>query len=56
MRSTMNQPGVYFTLDAPFVSIVGLYTNALDGPGILSTQSGHYPDVGEEQLEFLKAS
>jgi Calcineurin-like phosphoesterase len=23
MRSTMNQPGVYFTLDAPFVSIIG---------------------------------
>src|SRR3984885_2697645 len=31
MRSTMNQPGVYFTLDAPFVSIIGLYTNVLDG-------------------------
>lgn len=46
MRSTMNQPGVYFTLDAPFVSIVGLYTNVLDGPGVLSTQGGHYPDAG----------
>ena len=55
MRSTMNQPGVYFTLDAPFVSIVGLYTNVLDGPGVLSTQEGHYPAVGDEQLEFLKA-
>jgi hypothetical protein len=55
MRSTMNQPGVYFTLDAPFVSIIGLYTNVLDGPGVLSTQEGHYPDAGEEQLEFLKA-
>lgn len=54
MRSTMNQPGVYFTLDAPFVSIVGLYTNVLDGPGVLSSQKGHYPDVGDEQLEFLK--
>jgi hypothetical protein len=54
MRSTMNQPGVYFTLDAPFVSIVGLYTNVLDGPGVLSTQGGRYPDVGDEQLEFLK--
>jgi hypothetical protein len=54
MRSTMNQPGVYFTLDAPFVSIVGLYTNVLDGPGVLSSQEDHYPEVGEEQLEFLK--
>jgi hypothetical protein len=53
MRSTMNQPGVYFTLDAPFVSIVGLYTNVLDGPGVLSSQKGHYPTVGDEQLEFL---
>jgi hypothetical protein len=55
MRSTMNQPGVYFTLDAPFVSIVGLYTNVIDGPGVLSTQEGHYPDAGEQQLEFLKS-
>jgi Calcineurin-like phosphoesterase len=54
MRSTMNQPGVYFTLDAPFVSIIGLYTNVLDGPGVLSSQEGHYPDVGDEQLAFLK--
>jgi Calcineurin-like phosphoesterase len=54
MRSTMNQPGVYFTLDAPFVSIVGLYTNVIDGPGVLSTQGGRYPDVGDEQLEFLE--
>ncbi len=42
----MNQPGVYFTLDAPFVSIVGLYTNVLDGPGVISSQGGRYPDVG----------
>jgi hypothetical protein len=54
MRSTMNQPGVYFTLDAPFVSIVGLYTNVIDGPGVLSSQGGKYEDVGDEQLEFLK--
>lgn len=55
MRSTMNQPGVYFTLDAPFVSVVGLYTNVIDGPGVLSTQGGRYPDAGDEQLEFLRA-
>ncbi len=56
MRSTMNQPGVYFTLDAPFVSIIGLYTNVLDGPGVLSTQGKkRYETVGDEQLEFLKA-
>ncbi|MBV9195935.1 MAG: metallophosphoesterase [Solirubrobacterales bacterium] len=52
VRSTMTQPGVYFTLEAPFVSIVGLYTNVLDGPGVLSSQGGRYP-LGDEQLHFL---
>src|SRR5436190_6595856 len=27
MRTAMTQPGVYFTLDAPFVSLIGVYTN-----------------------------
>jgi len=54
VRSTMTQPGVYFTLDAPFVSIIGLYTNVLEGPGVISSQGGHYP-VGDHQLDFLKA-
>lgn len=54
-RMDLNQPGVYFTLDAPFVSIIGLYTNVLDGPGVLSSQDGHYPTVGDEQLAFLKS-
>ena len=56
VRSTMTQPGVYFTLDAPFVSIVGLYTNVLEGPGVISSQDGHYPVLsGDAQLDFLKA-
>jgi 3',5'-cyclic AMP phosphodiesterase CpdA len=55
VRSTMNQPGVYFTLDAPFVSIIGLYSNVLDGPGVISSQGGHYPIVGDEQVAFLQA-
>ena len=55
VRSTMTQPGVYFTLDAPFVSIVGLYTNVLEGPGVISTQNGKYPALGgDHQLDFLK--
>jgi hypothetical protein len=52
----MNQPGVYFTLDAPFVSIIGLYSNTSDkGYGIISS-----PDpvsatsvVGQAQKKFL---
>ena len=56
VRSTMTQPGVYFTLDAPFVSIIGLYTNVLEGPGVISSQDGHYPVLaGDAQLKFLKA-
>lgn len=45
----MTQPGVSFTLDAPFVSIIGLYTNVLEGPGVISSESGRYP-IGDEQL------
>jgi hypothetical protein len=56
VRSTMNQPGVYFTLDAPFVSIIGLYTNVLESPGVISSQDGAYPTLaGDEQLHFLSS-
>jgi len=54
MRSTMTQPGPYFTLDAPYVSIIGLYTNVLEGPGVISSQGGKYP-VSDDQLNFLTA-
>jgi Calcineurin-like phosphoesterase len=54
MRSVMTQPGVYFTLDAPYVSIIGLYSNVLDsGAGVISSQGGHFP-ITDEQLDFLK--
>jgi hypothetical protein len=36
----MIQPGVYFTLDAPFVRIIGLYSNVLEDPGVISKGSG----------------
>lgn len=56
VRSTMDQPGVYFTLDAPFVSVIGLYTNVLESPGVISSQSGAYPTLaGDAQLHFLQA-
>ena len=51
----MDQPGVYFTLDAPFVSIIGLYTNVLEGPGVISSQGGKYPSMNDDQLTFLAA-
>jgi len=54
VRSAMTQPGVYFTLDAPFVSIIGLYSNVLDsGAGVISSQKGHFPLV-DDQLTFLQ--
>jgi hypothetical protein len=52
-RTTMTQPGVYFTVDAPFVSIIGLYTNCLEGSGVISTEGGKYPKITDRQLEFL---
>ncbi len=55
-RTTMNQPGVYFTLEAPFASIVGLYSNTPDkGPGVISTPDPVGPSsaVGQAQKKFL---
>src|SRR5579875_394612 len=53
-RTTMTQPGVYFTLDAPFVSIIGLYTNVLEGPGVISDEGGAYPTLtGDGQYNWL---
>ncbi len=53
-RTTMTQPGVYFTLEAPFVSIIGVYTNVLDGPGVLTDQNGAYPTLtGDRQYAWL---
>jgi hypothetical protein len=36
LRSTMTQPGVYFTLDHPLVSIIGLYSNCGESLGWLN--------------------
>jgi hypothetical protein len=54
VRSPMAQPGVYFTLDAPMVSIIGLYSNVLEGPGVISSQGGKYP-IDDSQLTFLQS-
>lgn len=50
-RTTMTQPGVYFTLDAPFVKIIGLYSNTSEGAtqGVISGKI-----VGSAQLTFLQ--
>ncbi len=51
----MTQPGVYFALDAPFVRIICLFSNALEDPGRISSGNGHWQDVPDYQLEFLEA-
>ena len=53
IRTTMTQPGVYFTLEAPFVTIIGLYSNALEMFGKISSEGGRYPQIGDDQLHFL---
>jgi hypothetical protein len=54
-RTAMTQPGVYFTLDAPFVRIIGLFSNALEDPGVISSEKGKWPAVSDVQLTFLTA-
>jgi Calcineurin-like phosphoesterase len=54
-RTAMTQPGVYFTLDAPYVRIIGLFSNALEDPGVISGDGGKWPTVDGKQLNFLSA-
>ena len=54
-RTAMTQPGVYFALDAPFVRIVGLFSNALEDPGVISSHSALGGPVPDFQLEYLRA-
>lgn len=55
-RTAQMQPGVYFTLDAPFVRILGLYSNCLEDPGVISPQGKQYPELSDAQLVFLKTA
>jgi len=51
VRTTMDQPGVYFTLNAPFVKFIGLYSNTSEGgtEGVIANSK-----VGTAQLTFLQ--
>jgi hypothetical protein len=55
-RTAQIQPGVYFTLEAPFVRILALYSNILEGPGVISDQDNQFPELGRVQLEYLEAA
>jgi hypothetical protein len=54
-RTAMTQPGVYFALDAPFVRVIGLFSNALEDPGVISSEDGKWSAVPDYQLAFLSA-
>jgi hypothetical protein len=55
-RTTMIQPGVYFTFEAPFVRILGLYSNVLEDPGVISDQKGTHKTLDQRQVAFLTAA
>ncbi|NYF79982.1 metallophosphoesterase family protein [Granulicella arctica] len=56
LRTTMIQPGVYFTFEAPFVRILGLYSNVLEDPGVISGQNGQNTILDNRQVAFLTAA
>ncbi len=49
-RTAQIQPGVFFTLDAPFVRILVFYSNTLEDPGVIADDT-----IGDSQLKFLDA-
>jgi hypothetical protein len=56
-RTAQIQPGVYFTLVAPYVRLLGLYSNCLEDPGIISDQGNpKFSFLGRAQVDFLTAA
>ncbi len=56
VRTAMIQPGVYYTFDAPFVRILGLYSNVLEDPGVISAEGGSNTVLDSRQIDFLTAA
>ena len=56
VRTAQLQPGVYFTFEAPFVRILGLYSNCLEDPGVISDENGTYPHLSNVQMKYLTAA
>lgn len=44
-RETMTEPGAYWMLDAPFLQIIGLYSNIAEGPGDLEDAAGDLQQI-----------
>jgi hypothetical protein len=53
-RETMNLPGVYWWLDAPFVRIIALYSNRLEDQGFLEGRSDGVVD--DRQVTWLQTT
>jgi Calcineurin-like phosphoesterase len=47
-RTAQIQPGVFYTLEAPFVRILALYSNTLEDPGVIADDN-----IGDSQLTYL---
>ncbi len=56
IRTAQIQPGVYFTLEAPYIRILVLYSNTLEGPGEISSARGKFPELSDAQLQFLETA
>ena len=56
VRTAMIEPGVYYTFDAPFVRILGLYSNVLEDPGVISGKNGNNTVLDNRQIDFLIAA
>ena len=52
-RETVTQPGVYWMLDAPFVRVIGLYSNLLENPGFLQGRTAEGAS-DTSQLDWLR--
>jgi hypothetical protein len=55
-RTAMIQPGAYYTFEAPLVRIIGLYSNTLEDPGVISSEGGTWPTLADAQVTFLQAA
>lgn len=53
MRTAMTEPGVYYTMEAPFVRILGVYSNVLEDPGVISSEGDPSSPITDVQLQFL---
>jgi hypothetical protein len=56
-RTAQIQPGVYFTFEAPWLRILALYSNVVEGQsGVISDEGGKFAELNRVQLEFLETA